>query len=109
ERTTATAAKPKKTNKIKPAAVGDANSVRQWKECRTAARPGHAIKPKESYDKAYVPWCQEQAITPVSFTKYGIIMKNELGVEYVERNKRGFYLDIALVGGPLKVVAGNAA
>jgi hypothetical protein len=103
-----TAALPVKTknpSKSKPAAVGEADSVRQWKECRTIERAGSEIKPKETYEGSYLPWCQEQGIEPVSFTRFGGIMKGELGVQYIDRNKRGFYTGIALVSAPRLVVA----
>jgi hypothetical protein len=106
--TAATAATPKKYSKIKPAAVGDANSVRQWKECRTVARPSSKVKPRKTYDNGYVAWCKDEGIEPVSFTKFGLIMKNELGVRYDDRNNRGFYLDIALISTPRLVVTSSA-
>jgi hypothetical protein len=103
--TPSTPARPKKPAKISPAAVGGADSVRQWKECRTGARPGSEIKPKRTYETSYLPWCKEQGIEPVSFTRFGSIMKGELGVTYIERNKRGFYVGITLLSTPRLAVA----
>jgi hypothetical protein len=99
-RTAATPVTAKKPRQIKAAAVGDVDSVRQWKEARTVTRAGSEIKPKETYDGSYLPWCVEHDVAPVSFTRFGTIMKGDLGVTYVDRNKRGFYVGIALVATP---------
>ncbi len=40
-----------------------------------------------------------------SLTKFGKLMKGELGVEYVEKLKRGYYEGVALTGAGLKGVA----
>lgn len=104
-KTAATPATPKRARKVKVTAVADESSVRQWKECRTITRTGSELRPKETYDKSYVPWCSERNIEPVSFTRFGLLMKASVenggcGVVYVERNKRGFYVGLALVGAP---------
>lgn len=104
-RTPATPANPKKARKSKPAAVGDAASVREFIESRTTARPGSRIRCGEVY-KAYQEWCDEQGISPVTLTRFGMEAK-ALGVGWDNRNNRPCYLDIALVGG-LKVVAGGS-
>ena len=113
--TAATAAKPKMSKKIKPAAVGDAESVRQWFKSRTVVRPDSKLRPKaDVYDGSYVPWCEEQIIQPVTFTAFGIVLKTPVekggcGV-MLERTaaKRDFYVGIALVTVPrLAVVAGR--
>jgi hypothetical protein len=52
-----------------------------------------------------VEWCKDRGLDAVSLTTFGTIMKNELGVRYVEKSRRGYYADIALVAG-LKVVGG---
>jgi len=107
----ATAAEPRKRNVSKAAAVYEAESVRQWFKSRTVARTGSKLKPKETYDTSFVPWCKEQGIELVTFTRFGAIMKDKVedggcGVVYEEKpkSKRGFYVDIALVGAP-KLVA----
>jgi hypothetical protein len=107
KQTAATAAKPKKPSKSKPAAVGDVNSVRQFKECRTIARAGNKVRPKEAF-AAYVTWCQEQGIEPVTFTRFGLTMKGELGVQMeTTPRKECFYLNIASISAP-RLVASNA-
>ena len=76
--TAATAARPKTSKKINTAAVGDAESVRQWFKSRTVPRPGSKLKPKaEVYEGSYVRWCAEQTppIEPVSFTAFGNTIK----------------------------------
>lgn len=108
--TPATATTPKNPKKIKRAAVGDCSSVREWHRSRTTARPGSKLKPKDTYDTAYLPWCQENGIEPVSLTKFGLTMKaapesGGCGVQYSERNKRGFYTGIALTAIPRLVTA----
>ena len=108
----ATAAKPK----IKPAAVGDSESVRQWYKSCAIERAGGKVKPKaEAYEGSYVPWCEERGIEPVSFTKFGTIIKAPVaeggcGVGFEHNaSKRDFYLGIALVTSPrLAVVGGNS-
>jgi hypothetical protein len=84
--------------------VRDFGDVRKWKESRTAARADR-IKPGDAY-KAYCGWCTEKGLEPVTLTAFGITMKGELGVVYEEKNKRGFYVGIALVGAPkMRVVS----
>jgi hypothetical protein len=112
--TAASAAMPKKASKIKPAALADAESVRQWFKSRTIARAGSKLKPKETYEGSYLPWCEEMNIAPVSFTKFGITMKAKPGdggcsVEFESNaSKRDYYVGIAIVGSSLRVVPGGA-
>jgi hypothetical protein len=106
--TVATVARSKKPSKIKPAPVGDTNSVRQWKEARTVARAEGKVRPKNAYE-AYATWCQEQGIAPVSFTTFGTTIKGELGVILKPTpSRRDFYEGIALISAPRLVVASNA-
>ena len=85
-----------------------------WHAARTVARPGSKLKPKETYDGSYVPFCQEQGLEPVSFTRFGMVVKAptaEGGCGFgFERNtrKRDHYLDIALIAAP-KLVARDQA
>jgi phage/plasmid-associated DNA primase len=87
--------------------VREFGDVREWKESRTAARPGSKVEPSDAY-AAYKEWCTEAGKEPVSLTAFGTIMKGDLGVLYEEKNKRGFYLDLALVGAPKLVASGHA-
>jgi hypothetical protein len=103
-RTTA-APKAKKPSRITAAGVREFGSVRQWMQSRTVARPDSKVKPAAVYD-GYTAWCAEQGEAPITQTAFGNTMKEELGVPYEEKNKRGFYLGIALVGTPKLVAAG---
>ena len=110
----ASAARPKKPSKSAPAAVGDADTVRRWHAVRTVARPGSKLKPKETYEGSYLPFCEEHGLEPVSFTRFGLVVKAAMaeggcGVGF-ERNKskRDHYLDIALASAP-KLVARDQA
>ena len=71
--------------------------MREWHKSRTAARGDS--KRGDAY-KAYCEWCMAQGKDPVSLTAFGTIMKGELGVIYEEKNKRGWYVGIALVSAP---------
>lgn len=108
-----TAAPRGKASKSKAAAVGDADSVRQWFKSRTVARASSKLKPKETYDGSYLPWCEEQRIEPVSFTVFGTIIKAPVaeggcGVGFERnRSKRDFYVGIALVSAPKLVATGS--
>jgi hypothetical protein len=104
----ATPAPRKKPSKIKPAGVREFGDVREWKESRTATRPGSRVKPADAY-AAYKDWCTENGKEPVSLTAFGIIIKGELEVAYEEKNKRGFYLDLALVSAPKLVASADNA
>src|SRR5262245_2519584 len=92
---------------IKPASVAGNESVRQWFNARAVVRAGGRVKPKaEAYEGSYVPWCEGQGIMPVSFTRFGTMIKAPVaeggcGVE-LERSpaKRDFYVGIALVSPP---------
>jgi hypothetical protein len=98
----ATPAKAKKPKKIKPAAVAGVGDVREWHSVRTAARPGNLLRVNECY-AAYAEWCKERGAEACSLTKFGTVMKGELGVEYIEKSKRGYYAGFALKGA-LKIV-----
>ena len=106
-RTPATPAKSKKRSVSKGAGVREFGSVREWKESRTAARPGTKVKPSDAY-AAYVGWSKERGLEPVTLTAFGKEMKGELGIVYEERNKRGFYVGIALAGSPRLAVSNPA-
>jgi hypothetical protein len=108
-RTPATPAKAKSPKKIKAAGVRDFGCVREWKESRTAARLGVKVKPSDAY-AAYEAWCSDRSLEPVTLTAFGTTMKGELGVTYEERNKRGFYVGVALLspGPKLALVAAQA-
>ena len=78
--------------------------MRQWFKSCTVARAGSRLKPKaEAYEGSYVPWCEEQGIMPVNFTRFGKVIKAPLaeggcGVELEQTAaKRDHYLGIALV------------
>jgi hypothetical protein len=108
----ATTARPKKPSKPAPAAVGDADTVHQWQRSRTIARPGSKLKPRETYDTSYIPFCQERGIEPVSFTRFGLVVKAppaEGGCGFgFERtpSKRDHYVDVALISAPKLVAQG---
>ena len=46
----------------------------------------------ETYEGSYLPWCDDQGLSPMGFTRFGTIMKGDLGVQYVEGSKRGYYV-----------------
>ena len=55
-------------------------------------------------------WCRQGLVRgeqPVSLTAFGTVMKGVLRVLYEEKNKRGFYVGIALVGAPKLVASGS--
>jgi hypothetical protein len=97
--TPATPAKAKNASKSKRKESREFGDVGVWKESRTAARADSRIKPGDAY-KAYCAWCTEKGLEPVTLTAFGTTMKGELGVVYEEKNKRGFYVGIAMVTAP---------
>jgi hypothetical protein len=98
-------AKAKKARQIKPAALAGVGDVREWHSSQTTARLGHRIRCNEAYSH-YVEWCENRRLAGISLTTFGKVLKNELGVGYVEERKRGHYTGIALKGGPaLKIVS----
>jgi hypothetical protein len=103
EQTPATPAKPKKSKEIKKTGLAGLGDVREWHNSRTTARADSLVRVNECY-AAYVEWCKSRKIEACSLTKFGTVMKGDLGVGYVEKSKRGYYSGIALTGG-LKVVA----
>jgi hypothetical protein len=100
----ATPAPAKKRRKNNGAGVREFGPVREWRDSRTVARPDGRAKPGDAY-AAYRGWCAENGQKPVSLTAFGLTMKGELGIVYEERNKRGFYVGIALVSEPKLVAA----
>ena len=112
KRTAATAARPTNGSKPKPTAAGDADTVRLWQRSRTIARPGSKLKPLETYDTSYVPFCKERGLEPVSFTRFGMVVKAPpaaggcgFGFERT-KSKRDHYLDVALISAPKLVAQG---
>jgi hypothetical protein len=69
----------------------------------TVQRADSEMKPKEAHERPYVAWCQGQGLEPVSFAKFGSVVKGELGFPYVDRNKCGFYDGIALIRAAMAV------
>jgi hypothetical protein len=95
--TAPTPAKPKKARKIKPAALAGVGDVREWHSSRTAAKPGNLARVNECF-AAYVEWCKAKGLQACSLTKFGMVMKGELRVEYAEKSKRGYYAGFVLKG-----------
>ena len=79
-------------------------SVAEWFKARTFAKAGNEVRAGVVYED-YVSWSGARYEEPVTFTKFGTIMKKELGVGSIERSKRSFYVGIALTGA-LEVVSG---
>lgn len=102
--TVATVARPKTPRKSKSRAATPSGDVRQFLESRTVSRAGARIRCKEVFD-AYVGWCQERGLEPLSFTRFGTAFKAE-GVGFDNKNNRGVYLNIGLIGTP-KLVASS--
>ncbi len=71
---------------------------------RTVSRPGHEVRCGEAFE-AYKAWCAEVGRKAVSLKVFGTTLKQRLGVGYVSRSNRGYYVDLALKGGALKVIA----
>ena len=106
EPTPATPAKATKTPKPVAAGVTDA---REWFKSRTTVRPGNLIRVRDTYE-TYCDWSKERGTAPMSLTAFGTLLKGELGVGYVEKSKRGFYTDIALIAehAPLRLAVVNS-
>ncbi len=81
-------------------------SLPEWFKARTFAKAGNEVRAGVVYED-YISWCAAHDEEPVSFTKFGTIMKKELGVGSLERSKRSYYVGIALTGA-LEVVDGSA-
>jgi hypothetical protein len=77
--------------------------VQEFLKARTVTRPGHRVRCGKVYE-SYRGWCAEQEIEPLSLTRFGTAIA-AAGISRDSRNNRSSYLDITLVGAPLKVVA----
>jgi hypothetical protein len=97
-------AKPRAKKKSAAKAEPRVDSLPEWFKARTFAKAGNEVRAGVVYED-YISWCGGHAEEPVSFTKFGTIMKKELGVGSIERSKRSFYVGIALTGA-LEVVSG---
>ena len=95
----ATPAKSRKPKETKDAGLGD---VREWHKSRILRRLGNLVRVRDAFE-AYSAWCEDSGLKPVSLTAFGTVMKGDLGVGYIEKSKRGFYQDIALVSRPALV------
>jgi hypothetical protein len=103
----ATPALIEKPKKIKHKDIAGVGSVRDWFNSRTTARAGHLVRVNECYS-AYVEWCKAAGLEAASLTKFGTVMKGELGVEYIEKSKRGYYVGIGLKGAALQLAVVNS-
>jgi hypothetical protein len=101
-------AKPAKTKTAlrRAKAKEPLGDVRIWFETRTTARARHEVRCNEAYNH-YTKWCGTRGEAPASLTRFGMTLKNELGVAYAERGKRGYYSGIALKGA-LQLAVSNA-
>jgi hypothetical protein len=100
--TVATVAKSRKAKKTKAATV---TPVLLWHTERTINRQGSKVKPSEAY-KDYAALAEERGEQAMSFTAFGIAMRDELKVEKeVTTSNRQWYLDIALLSRPKLAVA----
>ena len=84
--------------------AGEIGAVESWLPVRTVPRPGHEVRCGEAFE-AYKAWCAEVGRKAVSLKVFGTTLKQRLGVGYVSRSNRGYYVDLALKGGALKVIA----
>ena len=103
----ATPALIEKPKKIKHKDIAGVGSVRDWFNSRANARAGHLVRVNECYS-AYVEWCKAAGLEAASLTKFGTVMKGELGVEYIEKSKRGYYVGIGLKGAALQLAVVNS-
>ena len=102
--TPSTPAKAKKARKCGAKDQTALGGVREFFEARTASHRGNEIRCNE-VRAAYEEWCHDRGIDAVTLTRFGTIAKGELGITYVERSKRGYYVGIALTETPrLRVV-----
>ena len=53
----------------------------------------------------YEAWCEDVNVPPVNPTQFGLVLKNELGVEKEGKSGRVKYLNIGLRPAALRVVA----
>jgi len=103
--TPASPAKAAKSQQSKGAGVAEA---REWFKSRTITRSGNLVRVRDTYE-AYCTWSKDRDATPMSLTAFGTLLKGDLGVGYVEKSKRGFYTDIALIvdHAPLRLAVVN--
>jgi hypothetical protein len=104
--THATPAKTAKSPISKGAGVAEA---REWFKSRTITRAGNLVRVRDTYE-AYCIWSNDRGVAPMSLTAFGTLLKGELAVGYVEKSKRGFYTDIALIvdHAPLRLAVVNS-
>jgi hypothetical protein len=103
--TPATPAKAAKSQQSKGAGIAEA---REWFKSRTITRAGNLVRVRDTYE-AYCTWSKDRGVAPMSLTAFGTLLKGDLGVGYVEKSKRGFYTDIALIAdhAPLRLAVVN--
>jgi hypothetical protein len=80
------------------------DSVRQWFKERIVGRVGRSTKSQDAIAD-YEAWCEAMNVKPVNPTRFGLVLKNELGVEKEGKSGRVKYLNIGLRPAALRVVA----
>lgn len=99
----ASPATPAKSRKPLKKQDDGASTVRDWYSGSVYSREGAEMRVKE-VRAHYEAHCEGRGLEPVSLTVFGTMMKKELGVNYIERSKRGFYTGIALKTLPVLAV-----
>ena len=80
------------------------DSVKQWFKERIVERVGRNTKSQDARAD-YEAWCSDMNVPPVNPTQFGLVLKNELGVEKEGKSGRVKYLNIGLRPAALRVVA----
>ncbi len=75
-------------------------SVRHWHELKTRPEAHAELRVSLCYS-SYLEWCKSLGLAPVSLTRFGLIMRNEIGASYSERSSRSCYRGIALKDDPV--------
>jgi hypothetical protein len=93
--------KPERKARKRKAASRD--SVRLWHKEMVIKRPGCATD-STRFRSSYEAWCEDMNVTPVNPTVFGIVLRDEFGIDKKGKG-RVKYLDIDLRPGSLRVVA----
>jgi hypothetical protein len=96
-------AEPGKKRRTRKKKEASPDSVRQWFKERVIGRDGRKIQSKIARAD-YVQWCFDKGLEPVSAKVFGVVLRDELGIQKDRKSGRVEYLNIGIRPANLRVV-----
>jgi hypothetical protein len=100
------AASPAKSRKPLKSNVTGPDTVRDWFAGAVKLADGPDLRVNACHE-AYSAWATARGMKPVSIQTFGSTMKKDLGVNYFEKSKRGYYTGIVITSAPALRIVNN--